>query len=586
MRRGFQRAAEWLASNPVALVAVVALVIVVPILLLGESSGSDMQRRLRAERLALGAQAANRGADVIQTQLALARQALQSLGSNDALGAGVQLHDQGTVRVQTQPIFNVGTDIAAIDVVDAGGAVLVTINGSTGFAGGSSTPSVTSVADRDYFQLARSGRTTVQGVRTEPLQLDHAVVIAVPIVSAFSNTVVYGVLIGELNGSDLAGHLRSQLGPFEDLYIVDGNGRLVGRAADASAPATDLAADPIVQQLLRGTQAAGELRDPVTGTARLLSSSAVGSTGQPGWTVVAVQATGGVEAETASVLADQRALRLALVAILLLGTFGFARIAAGSVRQRKLLAVAIGQVEAKSREVEAANRHKSEFLANMSHELRTPLNAIIGFSEVLSQQMFGAINAKQGEYLGDIQTSGQHLLALINDILDLSKVEAGKMELQLSRFSLAAALESVLLMVRERAAGRGVALSTEIDPAIGQLEADERKVKQILLNLLTNAVKFTPAGGTVTLRATRDGAGVLMAVRDTGVGIAPADQARVFEEFTQAGGATGPEVEGTGLGLTLSRKLVELHGGRIWVESGLGMGSTFSFTLPTAKNFS
>jgi hypothetical protein len=221
MRRDLQRAAEWLASNAWALVAVVALVVVVPILLLGESSGSDMQRRLRAERLALGAQAANRGADQIQTQLSLARQALQNLGTSDALGAAVQLHDQAASRLQTQPAFNIGTDIAAIDIVDTAGAVLLTINGSTGFVGGSVAPSVKSVADRDYFQLARSGRTTIQGVTTEPLQLDHPVVVAVPIVSAYSSTVVFGALIGELNGSDLAGHLRSQLGPFEDLYIVD-----------------------------------------------------------------------------------------------------------------------------------------------------------------------------------------------------------------------------------------------------------------------------------------------------------------------------------------------------------------------------
>jgi hypothetical protein len=218
MRRDLQRAAEWLAANARALVAVVAFVVVIPILLLGESSGSDMQRRLRAERLALGTQAANRGADQIQTQLSLARQAAENLGSNDALGAAVQLHDQATVRLQTQQAFNIGTDIAAIDVVDAAGAVLLTINGSTGFAGGSSTtPSVQSVADRDYIQLARSGKTRIQGVTTEPLQLDHAVVIAVPIVSSFSNTAVFGVLIGELNGSDLAGHLRSQLGPFEEV---------------------------------------------------------------------------------------------------------------------------------------------------------------------------------------------------------------------------------------------------------------------------------------------------------------------------------------------------------------------------------
>jgi signal transduction histidine kinase len=583
MRRDLQRAADWLASNPLALVAVVALVVVIPIVLLGESSGSDMQRRLRAERLALGAQAANRGADVIQTQLTLARQALERLGLNDALGAAVQLNDPIALKAETIPSFSTGTDIGAIDVVDLAGTVLVTITGSTDFAGSSAAPAVKSVADRDYFQLARSGETTIEGVTTGSLQLDHPVVITVPITSAFSNTQVFGVVIGELNGSDIAGHLRSQLGAFDDLYIVDGNGRLVGRAAVPSAPVVDLRDDPIARQLLAGTQVAGELRDPVTGTTRLLTSSAVGSTGQPGWSVVAVQNTGGVEAETAGVLADQRTLRLVLVAILLVGTFAFARVAARSVRQRALLAVAIGQVEAKSREVETANRHKSEFLANMSHELRTPLNAIIGFSEVLRQQMFGAINPKQGEYLEDIQTSGQHLLSLINDILDLSKVEAGRMELQLSRFSVPTALESVLLMVRERSAGRGIALRTELDPAIDELEADERKVKQIVLNLLTNAVKFTPSGGTITLATKPDGAGVLVSVRDTGVGIAPADQARVFEEFTQAAGAAASGLEGTGLGLTLSRKFVELHGGRIWVESEPGKGSTFSFTLPPVE---
>jgi signal transduction histidine kinase len=160
------------------------------------------------------------------------------------------------------------------------------------------------------------------------------------------------------------------------------------------------------------------------------------------------------------------------------------------------------------------------------------------------------------------------------------------MELQLSRFSLPVALESVLLMVRERAVGRGIALRTELDPAIDQVEADERKVKQIVLNLLTNAVKFTPSGGTVTLDVKRDGAGVLVSVRDTGVGIAPADQARVFEEFTQAGGAATSGQEGTGLGLTLSRKLVELHGGKIWIDSQLGRGSTFSFTLPPVERLS
>ena len=584
MRRDIQRAAEWLVSTPWAFVGVVALVVVVPILLLGELSASDTQRQLRTERLAIGAQAADRGAVEIKTQVSLSVQQLESAGSRTDVSAAVQVGDKSGVKVGlTTPDFaGALTDIAAIDVADGTGTVLATVTPVSAFSGGAASASVTSIADRDYFRLARAGTSTVAGVRTEPLYLDHPVVVAAPVRTGESGTVV-GVLIGEIQGSDLARHLQSQLGPFEDLYIVDGGGRLVGRAAVPTTETVDLSGDPVVRQLLAGTRAAGELRDPVTGTIGLLNSAPVVLSGHPDWTVVAVQAAGGVEIETAGVLAEQRALRLALVAMLLVGSFAFARIAAGSLRQRKMLAAALGQVEAKSRDVETANRHKSEFLANMSHELRTPLNAIIGFSEVLSQQMFGEINPKQGEYLGDIQASGQHLLALINDILDLSKVEAGKMELQLSWFSLANALQAVVMMVRERAAGRGVALSTDIDPETDLVEADERKVKQVVLNLLANAVKFTPAGGQVQLRATRDGNGVAVAIIDTGVGIAPADQARVFDEFAQARGGASGEQEGTGLGLTLSRKFVELHGGKIWVESELGSGSTFTFTLPLAR---
>jgi signal transduction histidine kinase len=583
MRRDIERAAEWLVSRPWAFVVVVAIAVVIPILLLGELSASDMQRRLRTERLALGAQAADRGAELIQTQVTLSLQQLESVGSRTELGAAVQLGDKSGVKLalSTPDYAAAFTDISAIDVVDQAGAVLATVTAVSGFTGGTAPASVTSVADRDYFRRARAGTSTVAGVTTESLLLDHPVVVAAPVRTGESGTAIVGVLIGEISGEDLARHLRSQLGPFEDLYIVDGGGRLVGRAAATTTAAVDLSGDPVVRELLAGTPAAGELRDPVTGRIGLLSSAPIIFNGRPDWTVVAVQAAGGVEGETAGVLAQQRALRLALVAILLVGSFAFARIAAGSLRQRRMLAAALGQVEAKSREVEAANRHKSEFLANMSHELRTPLNAIIGFSEVLSQRMFGEINPKQGEYLGDIQASGQHLLSLINDILDLSKVEAGKMELQPSRFSLAGSLQSVVMMVRERAAGRGIALSAEIDTNI-EVEADERKVKQVVLNLLTNAVKFTPAGGQVQLRATRAGDGVAVAIIDTGVGIAPADQARIFEEFAQARGGVSGEQEGTGLGLTLSRTFVELHGGTIWVESELGKGSAFTFTLPLA----
>jgi signal transduction histidine kinase len=238
-------------------------------------------------------------------------------------------------------------------------------------------------------------------------------------------------------------------------------------------------------------------------------------------------------------------------------------------------------LEAKTHEVEVASRHKSEFLANMSHELRTPLNAIIGFSEVLIEQMFGEVNAKQLEYLRDIHASGHHLLTLINDVLDLSKVEAGRMELEDNRFDLPELLDNALTLVRERAARQGVRLVLDVQDSLGTWVADPRKLKQVLLNLLSNAVKFTPAGGSVTLRARRIGPALSeIAVIDTGVGIAPDEQALVFEEFRQAGTDYLRKAEGTGLGLALARRFVELQGGTIRVESALGQGSTFSFTVP------
>jgi len=241
------------------------------------------------------------------------------------------------------------------------------------------------------------------------------------------------------------------------------------------------------------------------------------------------------------------------------------------------------EIQDKSRQLETANQHKSEFLANMSHELRTPLNAIIGFSEVLLERLFGEINEKQDDYLKDIHSSGKHLLSLINDILDLSKVEAGRMELDLATFDLPSAISNAMTLVRERAQRHGIKLGLDTDPELGETVADERKFKQILLNLLTNAVKFTPDGGRVEVRARRDEENVIVAVHDTGIGIATEDQGAVFEEFRQVGRHYTNKQEGTGLGLALTRKFVELHGGRIWLESEPGKGSTFTFTIPIKR---
>ena len=234
------------------------------------------------------------------------------------------------------------------------------------------------------------------------------------------------------------------------------------------------------------------------------------------------------------------------------------------------------------RQIETANQHKSEFLANMSHELRTPLNAIIGFSEVLSERLFGEINEKQAEYIGDILQLGRHLLSLINDILDLSKIEAGRMELEFTEFDLSGVVDNTMTLVRERAVRHGIALGRSIDERLGTIHADERKVKQVLLNLLSNALKFTPEGGKIDVRAapttTRR-----RSRSPTWGGIAPEDQATVFEEFRQVSTAS-KKVEGTGLGLAISRKFIELHGGRIWVKSQVGRGSTFAFSLPLRQS--
>ena len=241
-----------------------------------------------------------------------------------------------------------------------------------------------------------------------------------------------------------------------------------------------------------------------------------------------------------------------------------------------------GELDSKSAELEVASRHKTEFLASMSHELRTPLNAVIGFSEVLIDQLFGELNERQTEYLHDIRNSGRHLLDLLNEILDLSKVEAGQMVLEPSTFLVGGALEYALSLVRERAAAHDITLAVEVDPRVPVIEADELRFKQVVLNLVSNAVKFTPDGGTVSVRAALEGDELQVTVTDSGIGVPAEDRERIFESFQQ-GGRGAPKEEGTGLGLTLSRRIVELFGGRMWLESVVGSGSTFGFAVPAPQ---
>ena len=241
------------------------------------------------------------------------------------------------------------------------------------------------------------------------------------------------------------------------------------------------------------------------------------------------------------------------------------------------------QLEEAVRAADVASQAKSDFLASMSHELRTPLNAVIGFSQVLQEQYFGKLNEKQAEYVTDILESGQHLLSLINDILDLAKIEAGKMELELSKVIIKDLLGSSLIMIKEKALVHGISLDIDTTGDLEYLKimVDERRIKQVIFNLLSNAVKFTPDGGAIRIEGKKKGKELIISVSDTGIGITLEKQAKVFEKFYQASGAINNKTSGTGLGLPVTRSIVEMHGGRIWVESeGPDKGSRFTFTLP------
>ena len=229
---------------------------------------------------------------------------------------------------------------------------------------------------------------------------------------------------------------------------------------------------------------------------------------------------------------------------------------------------------------EAASKAKSDFLANMSHELRTPLNTVIGFSDVLREGLFGPLNERQREYVEDIVASGQHLLDLINDILDISKIEAGRLELQVEEFDLQSALCNAITLVRSRAVAKDLRLELAVDEDLGGVRADARKFKQIMVNLLGNAVKFTPAGGSVRVTASRTNGETKISIDDTGVGIAPEHVERIFEPFYQVASDASTTRAGTGLGLTLCKELIELHGGALAVASQPGKGSSFQFSLP------
>ena len=367
--------------------------------------------------------------------------------------------------------------------------------------------------------------------------------------------------------------------PAGDLYVVDRKGQLVfHRQRTLASQARDYAGVPVVQRLLRGEEGLAELGNPVDGEVGLHAYRWLPTLG---W---------GVVVHRSKNLALQRTRTLLLVAAaftcaLAVGIAGTAWLAVRARQRLETQATALGEAERRARlaseRAEKSSRAKSEFLATMSHELRTPLNAIIGFSELMHDGKTGSVSADQQEFLGDILASSRHLLQLINDVLDLSKVESGKMEFHPEPVDLAKLVDEIQDVLRGVAAGKRIRLAATVDPGIGPVVLDPAKLKQVLYNFLSNAVKFTPEAGRVSVRAAPEGPdAVRLEVEDTGIGIRAEDLERLFVEFQQLDAGPARTHEGTGLGLALTKRLVEAQGGRVGVRSTLGQGSVFFAILP------
>jgi signal transduction histidine kinase len=744
------RGLEWLFAAPWRLVALVAIVVALPILALGELSANDAHERTRAAELDALAIAARRAAasldDRVQTiagQVS-AGSATPVSGRPTPLLLALERNDPTALDSFASYLQAVlGDQVERVVVLDRAGHIVAA-------APAPPRPGA-DYAGRDLFtQVSAASPTFISGT-----YLTEAAAAGVLTGSADISVIGVSVLVRDLGGARagvvvaevglplLGTALTPLLGAADDVYLIDGDGRLVLRATHAFTPDAAFGRD------LRGSAAAvaalgGASRlaadDPLGGGVRLVGIAPASTNG---WRVLAVRSPAALEAELDGSLAEQRAIRLGLIALLLGGAVLLGRTGSRALRQRSALAATLEQqtavaevlsttlasggelrlvldavvqratqlcgadvayiyrvegpeayrmlamhgaepntkellpffdttergatigralidratvhipdiekdaeykeefgtqrtqlavplmrggvpigvlglwryqarpftadqirlvetfadqaaiaienvrlfneIQDKSKALAAASRHKSEFLANMSHELRTPLNAIIGFSDVLEQRLFGELNERQADYTHDIASSGRHLLDLVNEILDLSKVEAGRMELEPSAFAPGETIRASLAFIRERAVVHRIELTSDVPADLAVVTADERKIRQVLLNLLSNAVKFTPDGGTIAVTAREADGELRIAVHDSGIGIAPEDQAKVFDEFQQVGKSSDRSREGTGLGLTLAKRFIELHGGRIWIESEVGKGTTFTFAIPVGR---
>ena len=592
--KGGRAGSEALLGRPWLLVGGVALFIALPVLVLGQTSENETRARLQATQVESAARTADAVAGNFNDRLELIRTTLVALAQAprpDAspIGLAVQRGDVATLQALTDTVQRMYVrNVLRAYIAVRGQAD--TISDATIVA---ASPAGTGLIGQRLSGLIgygragrRSGAIGFGSVSTGGFSEVYSGTADVPSgedVSASvparlqdpqaASTLASATIKAELDfGRTFADAAAPSLAPGDDAYILDGKRQLTGRARGPTAfPLRDLSNDPFVQLVGPSTRAVTRAgaADPLGGGTRLIASAPVT---ESEWTILIVRDTSQVDGQIDGVLRQLATARYVLVALLLLGALLVAQAASAQIRQRRTLADA-------NQRIEAASLHKTAFLSSMSHELRTPLNSINGFSDVLLTGIGGPLTEKQREYLTDIRSSGEHLLELVNDVLDLSKVEAGKMDLQLRDFDLREAVESVHRVLTPLAQRKGQTLTLAAD-GVGVVHLDEARLRQVLLNVLSNAVKYTPEGGSISTTVARRDARVAITIRDTGVGIAPEDQARVFDDFARVESGYARTQQGTGLGLALARRLVRLMGGDITLESEPGRGSTFTISVP------
>jgi len=565
-------AALSLFLRPWLAVALVALLILLPSYVVADATFNDTNARLEASRREEQSRSAQTGAKIVTERLEGLELDLAAIASThsmrDAVAAGdtTRLSALGT---QFRPVVGIDGETLILFIEDVRGTLLAL-----------DPPDATLIgrdfSQRDYFVgVAKAWTPYVSEAFQGAAKGNPATtVVAVPVFDTNDRPV--GVLGAAVDLSRAADWLTA-LSANEDVYLVDQKGRLLTHLRDPLGQSLrDLSADPSIAAALNGAAVIANAPDPLSGKSSLVATAMV-----PGasWQIVVVDQADKVAAQLSPLLQTMLWIRLATILIVLGLTLILSGAVRGLVAQRIQLAASERTARAAQELADAANQHKSEFLANMSHELRTPLNAIIGFSELLQEQLVPTMNDRQRRYLANVREAGGHLLGLINDVLDISKVEAGRIELRPEMIVLEALLAPVLAAAREAARAQDVEFTTASDGDQRSIHVDVGRVRQVLFNLLSNAVKFTPADGRVNLLVSIDRGALDIVVSDTGIGIPTAKQSRVFGTFERfhEGSYSAP---GTGLGLALTKRLIELHHGTIDFISREGDGSTFHVRLP------